>query len=400
MGELVGWIESDMLPYGWTSSIVATRGRIRKDAWIDVFRKVYRGKTRDDLARMIAYKFHDFGRRGGASSQITGLAHLMNWLGSDTCDAAFVAQMRYNGRKPFGACSIMAAAHRTVTPWPTEDDSIKNAIEKFGDGLLAFVADSYNYKAGMAKLAGYAQIIKVKGGFLVGRPDSGDVVQTVIDGLRIFEKGFGIDGTATAEAGGLKALNISGVLQGDGVSDTVLFQKLFPSVITAGYSPINLAIGMGEYNHRAVRSDTEDGYKTCLVATGKLEYPEFRIYQDGFAQVMKGSENLWKRSTPCPIALDFSRSSRGDYSNRVKAISVEQLQMGDGGDMQIVFDGRPHQRDTFTPPWELWTETQARTWQTWEELPPVPPGDTFEPRIREMQEKYMREMGASLALSE
>ena len=31
MGELVGWIESSLLPYMWSMSTVATRGRIRKD---------------------------------------------------------------------------------------------------------------------------------------------------------------------------------------------------------------------------------------------------------------------------------------------------------------------------------------------------------------------------------
>jgi nicotinic acid phosphoribosyltransferase len=391
MGELVGWIESSMLPYLWTSSVVATRGRIRKDAYIDVYRKVYRDKSDEELAAMCAYKFHDFGRRGGASTLITGIAHLINWLGTDTCDAAFLAQMDYNAEEPFGASSIMAAAHRTVTTWPTEDDSIRNAIERFGDGFLAFVADSYNYLDGMWKLASYAQVIKVKGGFLVGRPDSGDVVETVIQGMRIFdEQGFGINEKATAEAGGLRVLNLCGILQGDGVSDTILFSKLFPAVISAGYSPINLAIGMGEYNHRAVRSDTEEGYKTCLIGAGDLLYGS-RLYEQGYAQVMKGSENLWKRSIPCPVGVRCDRKK-----DRVYPISVKDLIDGNSGNLQIVFDGRPGVKNR-TPNWELFSETRGRAWGSWRELTPVPGCDTFDPRIRRMQEAYMAQMGASLA---
>lgn len=401
MGELVGWIESTMLPYLWTSSVVATRGRARKDAWIDVFRGVYPGRSRDELAAMVAYKFHDFGRRGGASTQITGLAHLINWLGTDTCDAAYVAQMHYNGGQPFGASSIMAAAHRTVTPWPTEDDAIRAAIARFGDGFLSFVADSYRYEDGMRKLASYARVVEARGGFLVGRPDSGDVVQTVIDGLRIFEgtgagDGFGIDRAATAEAGGLKVLNASGILQGDGVSDAVLFGKLFPAVIAAGYSPINLAVGMGENNHRALRSETEAGYKTCLVGTGGLAYPDFRLYEPGYVRVMKGSENPWKRSIPCPVGLDFGRASSGDYRGRVVPIGVADLKAGRAGELVVVFDGRPGVEDR-TPGWEPWTATRGRAWASWDALPPVAPCDTFHPDIRAMQDRYMREVGASLS---
>lgn len=394
MGELVGWIESELLPPTWASSIVATRGRIRKDAWIDFFTKYYRGKTREAIAKMIAYKFHDFGRRGGAASQITGLAHLMNWLGTDTCDAAFIAQMKYNGRKPFGASSIVAAAHRTVTPWPTEDDSIANAIQKFGDGFLAFVADSYDYSRCLEKLAGYAKVIRTKGGFLVGRPDSGDVVSTIIEGLRVFERGFGLDEPGTVEAGGLRVIKQAGILQGDGVSDTILFQKIMPSVVAAGYSPINVGIGMGEYNHRAVRSDTEDGYKTNLVATAGYIYPDYRIYEDGYAMTMKGgSANLWKRSIPCPVGLHFDEADLGSYTNRVYPISVQELKDGMAGNMVVVFDGRPGVENR-TPNWEMWTGTMSRAWDSWEKLPPCPPCDTFDPRIREMQERYLKGVAA------
>src|SRR5580765_2244711 len=91
MGECVGWIESTMLPYLWTSSTVATHGRLRKERMLEVFRRCYPFRPEDDLHEMVSYKFHDFGRRGGAATQITGIAHLINWLGTDTCDAAYAA---------------------------------------------------------------------------------------------------------------------------------------------------------------------------------------------------------------------------------------------------------------------------------------------------------------------
>lgn len=372
MGELVGWVESTMLPYLWASSVVATRGRIRKDRMIEVFQKCYPSAKEGEILAMIATRFHDFGRRGGAASQITGIAHLINWLGTDTCDAAYAAQYYLNGGQPFGANSIIAAAHRTVTPWPTEDESYQHAIEKFKGGLLAIVADSYSYARGIRKLAQYAEVIKVAGGFLVGRPDSGDPVDTVIEGLQIFSEAFGF----TRQEIGLKVINNAGIIQGDGVSDRVIFEKIYPAVIAAGFSPINVAFGQGEYNHRAVRSDTEEGYKTCLVGTNAMANP--------YHEVMKSSESLFKRSLPCPVGLDFT-----GLTYRVFPVDPSLLREGNTGDMRVQFDGRFGRRNSkLKCQRELFEQTRERAWASWKELPPIV-ADTFDPEIRKMQKTYM-----------
>lgn len=386
MGELVGWIESSMLPYLWTMSVVATRGRIRKDAYINEYAKAYPNKSRDELHDMVKYKFVDFGRRGGACSQLTGIAHLMNWLGTDTADAAFAAQYELNDGKPFGACSVMAGAHRTVTPWPSEYESYANAINKFGSGILSIVADSYKYSKGMEMLGSFAKIIKVGGGCLIGRPDSGDPVECVLQGLRIFEQAFGLDEKQTAEAGGLKVLNNSAILQGDGVSDRLLFEQLFPMIRACGYSPINLIIGMGEYNHRAVRSDTEEGYKTVLVGTdtsGPSDNPRAYNGDAAYRMTMKDSLNDWKKSNPCPVKMDFS--GMAGTTPRVRPITVEQLKAGDCGELKTFFDGRKIVNDPNR--YETFEQTRQRAWFSWEALPPVVP-DTYDPAIREMQKRY------------
>ncbi len=64
-------------------------------------------------------------------------------------------------------------------------------------------------------------------------------------------------------------LQNSAIIQGDGISDDMIFDKIYPAVINAGFCPSNVAFGMGEHNHRAVRSETEHAYKTCLVGTTK-----------------------------------------------------------------------------------------------------------------------------------
>jgi hypothetical protein len=237
MGECVGWVESTLLPYLWTSSIVATRGRLRKERMMQVYRDCYQSRSEAEIHAMVSYKFHDFGRRGGAASQITGIAHLLNWLGTDTCDAAYAATKFLNAGRKFGACSIVAAAHRSITPWPAEIDAYRHLIEKYKDGLVSVVADSYNYHRGMEMLAGFAEVVKLHGGCLVGRPDSGDPVQCILDGLEIFSRAFGV----TRQERGLRILNNAAIIQGDGVSDDVIFEKIYPAVIAAGFDFAPLA---------------------------------------------------------------------------------------------------------------------------------------------------------------
>jgi nicotinamide phosphoribosyltransferase len=395
IGECVGWIESTMLPYLWTSSIVATRGRLRKERMMNVFRDCYPSRGEDVIHAMVSYKFHDFGRRGGAASQITGIAHLLNWLGTDTCDAAYAATKYLNAGKKFGACSIVAAAHRSITPWPAEIDAYRYLIEKYKDGIVSVVADSYNYHRGMEMLAGFAEVVKLHGGCLVGRPDSGDPVQCILDGLEIFSRAFGV----TLQEQGLRVLNNSAIIQGDGVSDEVIFEKIYPAVIAAGFCPSNVAFGMGEHNHKAVRSETEHAYKTCLVGTPRLEAgpapargssPSEPDESAAYRPVMKSSESLFKRSLPCPVSLDFSRATARDYTNRVRRAKISELKQGRTGELVVFYDGRPHPLPVHS---ELFEQSRQRAYESWKQLIPNV-GDTFAPEIRRQQEEYMARIAA------
>ncbi len=377
MGECVGWIESTILPYLWNFSIVATRGRIRKERMIEVFQKAYPSKSLDVIHGMVATKFHDFGRRGGAASQMTGIAHLYNWVGTDVNDAAYAAYKYLNDGEKFGACSIPAAAHRTVTPWPTEDEAYDRMIRLFDKGypVIAVVADSYGFSQGIRKLAGFADIVKTKNGFLVGRPDSGDPVECVVEGLRVFGDAFG----TTEQEIGLKVINNAAIIQGDGISDKMIFNNIYPAVIANRFCPSNVAFGMGEYNHRAVRSDTEHGYKIAMVGIKDERYP------DGYRESMKSSENYWKRSVPGAVTMN---DKPGQVRNRVCSITLEELKAGKTGALKVMYDGRknplPVVRETFN-------QTRDRCWRTWLALPGAV-GDTYAPALRRKQEKYLAKM--------
>ena len=379
MGELVGWIESTMLPYLWTMSTVATRGRIRKEKFLKLYQRCYPELSKTELEPMIQTRFHDFGRRGGASSQLTGVAHLYNWLGTDTMDSAYVAQYVLNGGKSFGACSINAAAHRSITPWNTEREAYEAHMEHGKGGIYAIVADSYDYFKGVDILCEYADKIKESGSVIVVRPDSGDPLECVLYALEKLEKAFGV--TYTNNDNSLKILNQSGVIQGDGVDDDDI-EWILGEVIKHGYSPINVAFGMGENNHKALRSDLEACYKTCMVKADTVDGKDY------YKPVAKKSNSEFKMSIPEPVMLDIN-SAFG--SPRVFPCSVGSLKAGDTGDLVVHYDGRfpPESGKRLSRHVYDFDETRDRANITWDRLEKKPVNDTISSEIRLTQKTLL-----------
>jgi len=377
MGELVGWIESTMLPYLWTMSTVATRGRKRKEGLHQLYQRCYPSMTQEEIEQVVQTRFHDFGRRGAANAQLTGLAHLLNFNGSDTMDSVWTAQHVFNQGKSFGACSVAAAAHRSVTPWHTEREAYAAHLEAYGDGIVSIVADSYDFASGTDLLCEHAEEIKRRGGTLIVRPDSGDPTVCVLLALRKLEAAFG----CTTQEAGLKVLNNSGIIQGDGVDDKLMFEIL-AKVVEAGYSPANVAFGMGEANHKALRSDMELAYKTCMIglrqADGTL----------GYRSVMKASNSQFKKSIPCPVSIVAGPSE----GYRVRRQTAGQLQQGIfDGILETYYDGRERNNVTNHGLHRRFEHVRSLALATWDKLAPIPQQDTFEPVIREMQEDVLKE---------
>src|SRR5690606_38536044 len=134
----------------------------------------------------LPFKLHDFGSRGASSEEaaaLGGLAHLVNFMGTDTLSAIMAAR-RYYGADMAGF-SIPAAEHSTITSWGRDGESAAyaNMLKQFGGAgrLLAVVSDSYDLWNAIDNLWGgelKAQV-EAMGGTLVVRPDSGDPVEVV-----------------------------------------------------------------------------------------------------------------------------------------------------------------------------------------------------------------------------
>jgi nicotinamide phosphoribosyltransferase len=249
---LPGYLETMLLRAAWYGTTVATRSRTCKQLIAK-----YLIETADDLSGL-DFKLHDFGARGVSSQEsaaISGLAHLVNFKGTDTLAAIIAAQRYYHAEMP--AYSIPAAEHSTITSWgrENEDQAYENMLQQFlaPGKLVAVVSDSYNLWQTLESWGtSFKAQIQNSGGTLVVRPDSGNPVEVVLKTLQMLEQYFG----CTVNRKGYKVLPpCIRVIQGDGVSLSSI-AEILETTKKQGYSADNLAFGMGAELLQKVNRDT------------------------------------------------------------------------------------------------------------------------------------------------
>jgi nicotinamide phosphoribosyltransferase len=218
----------------------------------------YLTRTSDDVEGQLPFKLHDFGARGVSSMEsaaIGGLAHLVNFMGTDTATAILAGQ-RYYGAGMIGY-SIPAAEHSTITSWGRdgEVDAYRNMIRQFSKpgSLYAVVSDSYDFEHAVEHIWGETlrDEVVAGGGTLVVRPDSGDPTIMPVWAVEKLGDKFGY----TLNSKGYRVLNNVRVIQGDGINYNTLSQIL-GNLTVRGYAADNIAFGMGGMLLQGVDRDT------------------------------------------------------------------------------------------------------------------------------------------------
>lgn len=253
---LVSYIETCLLRGVWYPSTVATKSRKFKKMIATALLR----SSDVPVSEQIAFKLHDFGARGASSGEtamLGGMAHLVNFMGTDTAESLVGAMHYYNTEAVVGF-SIPASEHSTITSWGRENevDAYENMIDKFaGPGkIYACVSDSYNLWDAISNLWGQKLRDKVisSGGTLVVRPDSGKPVEVVVKSLQLLATAFG----TTTNRKGYKVLpSCVRLIQGDGINEESL-PEILEAVMKAGFSIDNLAFGMGGGLLQAWNRDT------------------------------------------------------------------------------------------------------------------------------------------------
>lgn len=258
---LTNFLET-LLAMVWYPMTVATLSREMKKLVLQ-----YLHRTGGDPAG-IEFKLHDFGFRGVSSLESAGLggmAHLVNFEGTDTTPGILFAEEYYEAEK-VGA-SIPASEHSTITAWgrDREADAFENMLAQFPEGLVACVSDSYDIYEACSKIWGEKLKDKVLGrkGTLVVRPDSGDPPVVVCQVLDALGKAFGY----TRNEKGFKVLPPEvRVIQGDGI-DYVMTRQILSCMDIQGWSAENIAFGMGGALLQKLNRDTQKCAFKCSEAT-------------------------------------------------------------------------------------------------------------------------------------
>ncbi|WP_223789116.1 nicotinate phosphoribosyltransferase [Marinicella meishanensis] len=316
---LTCFVETALLRAIWYPTTVATVSHACKQVIAKYMRETA-GHTEG-----LAFKLHDFGARGVSSLEsaaIGGLAHLVNFQGTDTVSALVQGRQFYG--EAMAGFSIPASEHSTMTSWgqSRETEAYQNMLEQYGGPgkTVAVVSDSYDIWHAIDHIWGreLRQQVINHGGTLVVRPDSGDPVSMVSDVIERLMKQFGHRYNAV----GFKVLpDFLRVIQGDGVSLTTI-EQILVEMKRRQLSVENIAFGMGAELLQKVNRDTLkfamkasavgingewiDVYKDPITDPGKKSKAGrlALIQQNGQYQTIRASELSGRQNLLKPVFLN------------------------------------------------------------------------------------------------
>ena len=297
---LTNYVES-ILTHVWYPSTVAALSRKTKQ----VIKGFLAETGTDDF--FLNFKLHDFGYRGVTSDEaagIGGMAHLVNFMGTDTVPAMEFA-MFYYGASPDGlAFSVPATEHSVMTALGAggEEEVVDNLLREYPTGILSVVADSYDIYNFVEHIVGevFAKRINDRNGIFVIRPDSITpthmtpeaemvwIVQTLAQklGYTVNDKGFLVLNPKVR------------VLWGDGI-DLDGIARILQALKDAKLSTDNIAcFGMGGGLLQKVNRDTQRfAFKSCAQKRNGQWFDIYKLPKDLSKASKRGRLKLVKTET-------------------------------------------------------------------------------------------------------
>jgi nicotinamide phosphoribosyltransferase len=325
---MVQFIETVLLRGVWYPTAVSTISKAcKRIIW------KYLLETCDNPAAEIPFKLHDFGARGvssNESAELGGMAHLVNFMGTDTV-TALEAALDYYGEDMAGF-SLNASEHATITSWKRELEykAYENMIDQFGKpgAIFACVSDSYDIFKAVEE--GWGTVLKQKvidsGAILVVRPDSGDPISTVVKVVTSLSEKFGY----TVNKKGYKVLNNVRVIQGDGI-DLDMIESILMALKLNQFSAENVAFGMGGALLQKVDRDTFSFAQKCSAVRIGGEWKDVFKEAPG-KKSLKGRVVLVKG-----MIKELTRGAYGDVKSLVTIRAEEAATLGLENQLELVF---------------------------------------------------------------
>ncbi|UDW83957.1 nicotinate phosphoribosyltransferase [Pasteurella canis] len=314
---LAGYLETALLRAIWYPSTVASISYFCKQKIKHALEQ-----SADNLDGLL-FKLHDFGARGASSLEtvaLGGLAHLVNFMGTDSVSALLAARRWYNATQ-MPAFSIPAAEHSTITSWGKERESAayENMLNQFAgkDKMYAVVSDSYDLWNALENIWGeqLKNKVQVLGGTLVIRPDSGDPAEVICRTLTILENKFG----SVVNNKGYKVLpSYIRLIQGDGINCHSIV-SILASIMAHGFSIDNVSFGMGGGLLQQVNRDTMSWAMKASAVNITGEWQD--VYKDPITSRAKRSkkgllalvkqQNQWQT---------ISKQALGEQENQLRTV--------------------------------------------------------------------------------
>lgn len=244
-----------LLEMVWYPSTVATLSR-------EVKREIQGWATKAG-ERVSPVHLNDFGFRGASSVEsagIGGMAHLVNFLGSDTVPGKMFANRYYsaNMSKTPTMLSVYATEHSVVTSYGEENEctAYKSIIDNAPDtAIVSLVVDAYDTMRAVEQFIGtdLKHHVLIRDGKVVIRPDSGDPKWVAVEVLEALWNAFG----GSTNARGYRVLDPHvSVIYGDYISLDMIREIMYEVVQKHRFAPSNIVFGMGGALLQKVNRDT------------------------------------------------------------------------------------------------------------------------------------------------
>ncbi len=268
----VGFVESLLLKVWYTCTVATQCYEYRK-----LVEKFFNETVDEDKHFLKDFTVHDFGYRGDSSEDgagISGVAHLISFLGSDTVLALPTALHYYNAEYPV-MLSVPASEHSVMCSYgkDNEIDAFKRMLELYPTGIVSIVSDTFDvYKVLTTFCEELKEKILSRDGTTVFRPDSGNP-EYIICGdpnaeigsnehkgcIQLLDEKFG----HSINNKGYKVLNPKvNLIYGDGMYFE-RYETILKRMKEMGWAASNLVIGVGGI----LRNHTRDTLGFAIKAT-------------------------------------------------------------------------------------------------------------------------------------
>ena len=291
----------------------------------------------------VIFQGHDFSMRGMSSLRsgiLSGMGHLLSFVGTDTIPAISAAEYYYNAdvTKELVGTSVPATEHSIQCAYGDDEKYLRRMLsEVHPNGIVSIVSDGYDFWDVITRVVPSLknEIMARKGGpvgdKVVIRPDSGDPVLIVCGdpdaavgspeykgAVECLYETFG----GTLSSTGFKVLDSHiGLIYGDAIT-LPRAKEIMTRLAAKGFASTNVVFGIGSYTYQYNTRDTF-GYalKSTLTVVNGQERQIFKNPKtdDGTKKSQKGRVVVLKEGNSYTFrdGLSLSDTVKGDQLREV-----------------------------------------------------------------------------------